>query len=270
MGNEPQSLVAHLMEVYSFLDRMNLVNREFPAWTIEKGVAHKNEAGTHPHLKFRIGVSLHPWQNIVEAREAGWNIEQGLRQKLPDGRFYCADDVRKAYEVTECGLTFPEYASLEKGQRDLLTVSEIEYNSLRETHSKTATAFLKKIRDAGKLQDAYIVEGDMGGFEEVSFFDQQGFYLRPPILLNFLSGENRSGGPEDFGLRYSVELGENEPAFHEFNLKYNPGGKVLTIEDWGLWKREKDVLKYLDPQPPAEQKVKENSPLVKLLESFRK
>ncbi len=273
MGNEPQGLVAHLTDLYSFLDRINPVNSDFPAWAIEKGRPHQCYPGTHPRLKFKIGVNLTPLPDVLDilaTRETAWNIEEVLRQKLPDGGFYCADDVRKVYEVTECGLIFPEYDLLEKEQKDSLTVSKIEYNALRETHSKTATAFLKKIRDAGKLHDAYIAVGDMGGPEEKSFFDQKGFYLRPPVLLNFLSGKNRDGGPEDFGLRYSVELRENESAFHEFNLKYNPKGKVLTIEDWGLWKLDNKRRIYLNPQPPAEHKVREDSPLVKLLESFRK
>lgn len=263
-----QELLAHLKKVYDFLEEINPENRDFPAWTIGKGVAYKNEAGTHPHLKFRIGVQLSHWPNVLATRDAAWNIEKALRQKLPYGDFHCADDVRKAYEVTECGLIFPEYNQLEMVGGDLLTVREIEYNSLRETHSKAATTFLQKIRDAGKLHDIYIWEGGMGGHEENSFFDPKGFFLRPPVFLNFLSGDNCCGGPEDFGLSYEIMLG-NEPAFHKFNLRYNPGGGVLTIEDWGLWKLDNKCTIYLNPQPPVEQKLKEDSPLLKLLEAYR-
>jgi hypothetical protein len=264
-----KKLLTHLKKVYGFLEEITLETRDFPAWTIRKRRPHQS-AETHPSIKFEIAVNLHPWSDIIAVREAAWDIEIGLRQKLQDGRFHSADDVRKVYEVSEGGLALPEYDLLEKKQRDLLKVSKTEYDSLREIHSGVATAFLKKILNAGKLDDAYIVEGDMGGPEEKSFFDPKGFYLRPPIFLNFLSGKNEGGGPEDFGLRYSIELKENEPAFHEFNLKYNSENRVLTIEDWGLWKLDDRCIKYLDPQPSIEQKIREDSPLVKLLEAYRR
>lgn len=262
-----QKLFDHLRAVYGFLDQVSPVTREFPAWTIEKGVAHQDYAGAHPKIKFRIGVDLTPGKKVSDLRNLSWKIETVLREFLRDGRFNSAADVRTVYETVGVGLTLKDYDTLTPSQK--VNVSKGGYNSVRDACTNFEREVLQKIHQAGKLNDAYICVGDMGGPEEVSFLDRDGFYLRPPILLDFLCGKNTAGGPEDFGLRYSVKLGENESVFHEFNLSYNPEGRVLTIDDWGLWKLDNRRLRYLNPQPAAEQKAKEDSPLVKLLESFR-
>ncbi len=265
-----EKLVAQLRKVYGFLEDITPETRDFPAWTIEKGIPHQSWAGEHPRIEFKVEVDLTGGMDVSVLRDLSWKIEKTLRNSLQKETFSSPADVRKVYESSGIGLTLKKFDLLEPSQQDTLKILEGPCGVIRNTCIAFERDVLHKVYAAGKLNDAYIWVGDVGSPEEVSFLDPKGFYLRPPILLDFLCGKNTAGGPEEFGFSYTVELGKDELAFNLMDMEYSPKSKVLTIGDWGLWKREKGVLKYLNPQPPAEQKINENSPLLKLLEAYRR
>ncbi len=233
-----------------------------------KKVCGQSRAEEHPRIEFKVGVDLTGGADVSVLRDLSWKIEKTLRKSLQKETFSSPADVRKVYESSGIGLTLKKFDLMEPSQQDTLKTLKGSCGVIRNTCIAFERDVLHKVYAAGKLDDAYIWVGDVGSPEEVSFLDQKGFYLRPPVLLDFLCGKNTAGGPEEFGFSYVVELGKDEPTFYLMDVEYSPKSKVLTIGDQGFWKREKGVLKYLNPRPPAEQKIKENSPLVKLLEAY--
>lgn len=275
MGTQPKSLVEHLRDVYGLIDEITPESGDYPSWTIENGVPYSHIAGTHPTIKFNVGVDLVHGAGegrLRRLREVARTIERILRNFLPDQTFNSRADIHTVYDAIGAGLTLKKYESLPPAEKDALNHWAIfpeEYDSVKETCTNFEVHLLQKIKNAGNLADAYVWTGGRGSPEELSFYDKDGFYLRPPVLFNFLNDANGSGGPEKIGLNYAVTLGD-EQVFHQMELRYLPQRKVLTIEDCGLWKPdEKNITRKINPQPTPEQKATINSPLVRLLESFR-
>lgn len=159
--------------------------------------------------------------------------------------FWSGDSISWVYHLKNGGLTLRPFENLEQGVVDKMPMSREDYDSIQNVCNKFTDTVLTKMYTIGKLNDnfvgrlddAFICVGDMGGPEEVSFKNEYGFYLKPGNVLNFLCGDNGDGGPMELYFRYNLcRYDDKNPKFQELELQYDPVKKMVKVQDIGFYK----------------------------------
>lgn len=224
---------------------------------------------------FHVEKDLIADLNIENLRTKAWDLEWTLRKHYSKhGQVYSfktAEDVFRVYELSGIGLTFRSLENLDEDlrNRNESITNEANYNVLRKLCNGFTKNVLKNMSNVGNLQDAFILVGGLGSPEEASFKVDRSFYLRPPNVLNFLYGHNCSSGPMELYFKYNVPS-FSEEIFQEVECKYDPVNKVLIFNDLGYYRLKEKDFRLMNPQPSTERRVNNETPLVKILESYQK
>jgi len=182
------------------------------------------------------------------------------------------EGLRWVYDFVEGGLTLRPEEKLETGLLAAIRekgVSSENYQQIRQTCLDFKDKVLAKMWAAGKLDKAFIFVG-FHEPEESEFNDSYGSFLTPLTTMETLAGKNTGGGPAELFFRYDIPpCNLHRSVYQEMKVTYDAEKEVLLVEDVGIWKKREDgALIFMKPQPSLETRINENSPLVKIVQSY--